>query len=332
MTPGPATATPVNPAPVLELADVSISYSGIVPAVVGVDLKVMPGEIVGIIGESGSGKSTLAHSVLGLLPDSAQISGKTLSLNGIDMLGAPEQAMRQLRGPAAAMIFQNPMTTFSPMHKLGRQLMDLLWRERGLSNQEKRQKILKALQDVGLPDPAARLEAYPFQLSGGMLQRVAIAAALLMRPSLLVADEPTTALDVTMEAQILHLMREIRRNAGVSILMISHHLGVIAEICDRVAVMYAGRIVEEGPVDVIFADPRHPYTKALFACEPALIETGATRLPVIGGEVPRPVRIGCGFAGRCPQVLECCCNATPPWVAVGAGNVSHFSRCHRSAP
>ncbi|MEK1890606.1 MAG: ABC transporter ATP-binding protein [Phyllobacterium sp.] len=332
MTTGPAPANLDMPAPVLELADISISYGGIIPAVVGVDLKVMPGEIVGVIGESGSGKSTLAHSVLGLLPESAQVSGKTLSLNGSNMLDAPAQSLRALRGPAAAMIFQNPMTTFSPMHTLGRQLMDLLWRERNLSKSDKRQMILKALHDVGLPDPAARLEAYPFHLSGGMLQRVAIAAALLMRPSLLVADEPTTALDVTMEAQILHLMREIRRTAGVSILMISHHLGVIAEVCDRVAVMYAGRIVEEGPVDVIFADPRHPYTKALFACEPALIETGTIRLPVIGSDVPRPVRVGCGFAGCCPQVLERCCVDTPPWVAVGAGNAPHHSRCHRSTP
>ena len=328
-----ATPLPLDrPAPVLELVDVSIRYSGVIPAVSGVDLTVVPGEIVGIIGESGSGKSTLAHSILGLLPESAEVSGKTLSLNGRDMLGAHGQDVRALRGPAAAMIFQNPMTTFSPMHTLGRQLTDLLWRDRQSSRQEKRQVILRALQEVGLPDPAARLEAYPFQLSGGMLQRVAIAAALLMRPSLLIADEPTTALDVTMEAQILHLMREIRRSAGVSILMISHHLGVIAELCDRVAVMYAGRIVEEGPVDVIFADPRHPYTKALFACEPALIAADTPRLPVIGGEVPRPVKIGCGFAGRCSQAMQRCCTDTPPWVAVGGDTADHLSRCHRSTP
>ncbi len=318
--------------PVLEMRDVSISYSGIIPAVTGVDLLVRPGEIVGIIGESGSGKSTLAQSILGLLPETVKISGQKLALSGVDLLAASDSTLRNLRGPAAAMIFQNPMTTFSPLHTLGRQLMDLLWRERHLSTLEKRQMILVALQDVGLPDPAARLEAYPFQLSGGMLQRVAIAAALLMRPSLLVADEPTTALDVTMEAQILHLMREIRNKAGVSILMISHHLGVIAELCDRVAVMYAGRIVEEGPVETIFADPRHPYTKALFACEPALISDTAMRLPVIGGEVPRPVDVGCGFAGRCSQVLDCCSVLSPPWVAVHNTDAPHLSRCHRSAP
>ncbi len=327
-------AQPLLPdtSPVLEMRDVSISYNGIIPAVADVDLSVSAGEVVGIIGESGSGKSTLAQAVLGLLPTSATITGERLALNGTDLLGASGATLNALRGPGAAMIFQNPMTTFSPLHTLGRQLMDLLWRDRNQSKEQKRQRILKVLQEVGLPDPAARLDAYPFQLSGGMLQRVAIAAALLMRPSLLVADEPTTALDVTMEAQILHLMREVRDAAGVSILMISHHLGVIAEVCDRVAVMYAGRIVEEGSVETIFADPRHPYTKALFACEPALIERGSGRLPVIGGDVPRPVGVGCGFAGRCSQVLDCCSTTTPPWVAVGATNAPHLSRCHRSTP
>jgi peptide/nickel transport system ATP-binding protein len=272
--------------PVLDIAGLSITYGG-APAVSGVDLTVRPGEVVGVIGESGSGKTSLAHAILKLLPQSATVTGKRLSLCGTDLLGAGNKTLTALRGPGAAMIFQNPMTTFSPLHTLGRQLTDLLWRDRKATKEEKRQRILAVLRQVGLPDPAARLETYPFQLSGGMLQRVAIAAALLMRPSLLIADEPTTALDVTMEAQILHLMRELRAESGVAILMISHHLGVIADICDRVAVMYAGRIVEEGPVEAIFADPRHPYTKALFACEPSLLETGIRRLPVIDHEALR---------------------------------------------
>ncbi|MDI7862124.1 ABC transporter ATP-binding protein [Rhizobiaceae bacterium n13] len=318
--------------PVLEMKGLSVCYSGLVPAVAGVDFKVNPGEVVGVIGESGSGKSTLAHAVLGLLPKSANVTGERFVLDGHDMLTAGRDDYAALRGPAAAMVFQNPMTAFSPLHTLGRQLTDLLWRDRHQSAAEKRERIIAVLSQVGLPDPASKLDAYPFQFSGGMLQRVAIAAALLMRPSLLIADEPTTALDVTMEAQILHLMRELRKTSGVAILMISHHLGVIAEICDRVAVMYAGRVVEEGTVREIFANPRHPYTRALFACEPALIESGVSRLPVILGEVPRPGGCGCSFAGRCSLVEERCHCDSPPWVGVADRAEPHFSRCHRSAP
>jgi peptide/nickel transport system ATP-binding protein len=272
--------------PVLEIDELSISYGGR-PAVSNVNLTIQPGEIVGIIGESGSGKSTLAHSILGLLPSSAAVSGKALSLAGRSLLGADGPAFRSVRGPGAAMVFQNPMTTFSPLHRLGDQLTDLLWRETSLSKEEKRQRIVAVFKQVGLSNAAGRLSNYPFELSGGMLQRVAIAAALMMRPSLLIADEPTTALDVTMEAQILHLIRELRAEAGVAVLMISHHLGVIAEICDRVVVMYAGCVVEQGPVEAIFANPTHPYTRALFACEPALIAPGVDRMPVIDHEALR---------------------------------------------
>jgi peptide/nickel transport system ATP-binding protein len=179
------------------------------------------------------------------------------------------------------MVFQNPMATFSPLHTIGRQLTDFLWRDRQTSRRDKRRMIVTALAEAGISDPEARFDAYPFELSGGMLQRVAIAAALLMKPALLIADEPTTALDVTMEAQILHLMRQLRAKTGVAILMISHQLGVIAEICDRVCVMYAGRIVEQGDAREIFARPQHPYTRALLACELSLVESGAKRLPVI---------------------------------------------------
>ncbi|WDZ79281.1 ABC transporter ATP-binding protein (plasmid) [Ensifer adhaerens] len=281
--------------PVLEIEELSISYAGR-PAVSNVDLTIQPGEIVGIIGESGSGKSTLAHSILGLLPSSASVMGKTLSLAGTNLLGADGSAFRSVRGPGAAMVFQNPMTTFSPLHRLGDQLTELLWRETTLSREEKRERIVSVFKQVGLSNPARRLSNYPFELSGGMLQRVAIAAALMMRPQLLIADEPTTALDVTMEAQILHLMRELRAEAGVAVLMISHHLGVIAEICDRVVVMYAGRVVEQGPVEAIFAKPTHPYTKALFACEPALIAPGLHRMPVIDHEALSIAREGRNLA------------------------------------
>jgi peptide/nickel transport system ATP-binding protein len=266
--------------PVLDIRDVSVTYSGVAKAVAGVSLTVQPGEVVGLIGESGSGKSTLAHSILGLLPPGAEVSGARMRLAGTDILAASKKELAALRGPAAAMVFQNPMATFSPLHTIGRQLTDFLWRDRTSSKRQKRLRIIEALAEAGISDPQARFDAYPFELSGGMLQRVSIAAAL-MKPSLLIADEPTTALDVTMEAQILHLMRELRARTGVAILMISHQLGVIAEICDRVAVMYAGRIVEQGSVEAIFADPQHPYTRALLACELSLVESGASRLPVI---------------------------------------------------
>lgn len=272
--------------PVLEIDQMSIAY-GNIPAVSHVSLTIQPGEVVGVIGESGSGKSSLAHAILGLLPSSATVTGKTLSLAGTNLLGASHSAFRAVRGPGAAMVFQNPMTTFSPLHTLGDQLTDLLWRETSLSKQEKRERIVAVFKKVGLSNPKGRLSNYPFELSGGMLQRVAIAAALMMQPSLLIADEPTTALDVTMEAQILHLIRELRVETGVAVLMISHHLGVIAEICDRVVVMYAGRVVEQGRVEAIFANPTHPYTKALFGCDPALIAPGVHRMPVIDHEALR---------------------------------------------
>ena len=269
---------------VLELENVSVTYSGVARAVSGASLVVRPGEVVGLIGESGSGKSTLAHSILGLLPPGAAVTGTRLRLAGTDILGASKRDIAALRGPAAAMVFQNPMATFSPLHTIGRQLTDFLWRDRTSSRRDKRLRIVEALAEAGISDPDARFDAYPFELSGGMLQRVSIAAALLMKPSLLIADEPTTALDVTMEAQILHLMRQLRARTGVAILMISHQLGVIAEICDRVAVMYAGRIVEQGSVEEIFARPSHPSTRALHACELSLVESGARRLPAIRWE------------------------------------------------
>jgi peptide/nickel transport system ATP-binding protein len=287
--------------PVLQLDTLSVTYSGVARAVDRVSLRVEPGEVVGLIGESGSGKSTLAHSILGLLPPGATVTGDRMMLAGTDLIRASKQEIAALRGPVAAMVFQNPMATFSPLHTIGRQLTDFLWRDQSMSRADKRSRIVAALADAGISDPDARFDAYPFELSGGMLQRVSIAAALLMKPSLLIADEPTTALDVTMEAQILHLMRELRAKTGVAILMISHQLGVVAEICDRVAVMYAGRIVEQGTVEQIFAVPQHPYTKALLACELSLVESGATRLPSISWQDGTPT---IARSGKGPTVLS----------------------------
>jgi peptide/nickel transport system ATP-binding protein len=225
------------------------------------------------------------------------------------------------------MIFQDPATSFSPLLTIGAQLTDLLWRERTLTRAAKRAKILNMLGRVGIADPERRFNAYPDQLSGGMLQRVAIGAALLMAPKLLIADEPTTALDVTTEAQILVLLRDFARESRAAVLMITHHLGVVAQLCDRVVVMYAGTIVEAGPVEAIFAAPAHPYTRALLDCEPALLEGEPTRWPFIGGEVPgagqRPT--GCLFAPRCGRVGPDCAER-PPIFDVGP---DHAARCWR---
>ena len=315
-------------ADILSIDNLTIRYGGVITAVEGVTLAIRQGEVMGIIGESGSGKSTLAHSVLGLLPKGTSLTADRFRLGGQEVAGAAPETLAALRGPSAAMIFQNPMTAFSPIHTLGDQLTDLLWRDRRSSRAEKRRRIVEMLGKTGIPDPAAKLDAYPFQFSGGMLQRVAISAALIMQPGLLIADEPTTALDVTTEAQILHLMRQMKDDLGVAILMISHHLGVIAEICDRVAVMYAGRIVEEGPVEALFAAPSHPYTQALLACEPALIAQ-AGRLPVIAGEVARPGGQGCGFAGRCGLAGPECRTAVPGWQL--GSTEGHRFRCVRTA-
>ena len=313
--------------PVLDIEDLTIRYGGVISAVDHVNLAIRPGEVMGVIGESGSGKSTLAHSILGLLPKATAVTAQHFRLAGRDVTAMSDRERASLRGPLAAMIFQNPMTAFSPIHPLDKQLTDLLWRDRQLSLEQKRQRIIAMLGRTGIADPASKLEAYPFQISGGMLQRVAISAALLMQPQLLIADEPTTALDVTTEAQILHLMRELRDQSGVAILMISHHLGVIAELCDRVAVMYAGQIVEEGPVEAIFANPAHPYTQALLACEPALIRERQGRLPVIAGEVARPGGPGCRFAPRCTFAADPCREKAPPIRS--ASGEGHRYRCLR---
>jgi oligopeptide/dipeptide ABC transporter ATP-binding protein len=319
--------------PALEIRGLSVAYpgeAGPIRALSGIDLAIEPGEVVGLVGESGSGKSTLAHAILRLLPRGASLAAERLSVAGIDLLAADEAALERHRGRLAAMVFQDPMTTFSPVVTIGEQLADFLYRETGLSRAGKRARIAEMLGRVGIPDPARRLGAYPHELSGGMLQRVSIAAALLMRPALLIADEPTTALDVTMEAQILHLMRRLKEEISSAILIVSHQLGVIAELCDRVAVMYAGRIVETGLVTDIFARPGHPYTRSLLACDPALIPGEVARLPVIGGEVPDLAALpeGCAFAPRCPAAEPACRAAPPPRQQ---GPDGHGWMCRRTA-
>ena len=266
--------------PLLAIRDLTIDYAGHVQAVRKANLEIRLGEAVGLVGESGSGKSTLASAITGLLPPSSRILSGDISFKGRVITGADRRAQAALRGDEVAMVFQDPMTSFNPVLTIGEQLVDFQCRMPG-SMAEKLNRATAMLARVGIPDPALRARAFPHELSGGMRQRCAIAAALLVNPSLLIADEPTTALDVTMEAQIIHLFRELRRDYGGGILIVTHHLGVVAELCDRVYVMYQGEVVEDGDVDDIFHKPRHPYTRALLACDPARITERTSYLPVI---------------------------------------------------
>ena len=269
--------------PLLEVRALTIQYSGRVFAVDRASLVANAGEVIGIIGESGSGKSTLSAAIAGLLPNSARITGGSMEFRGADLRKASQGERRRLLGDEIAMVFQDPMTAFNPVLPIGEQLIDFQHRIGG-SRTEKHERAAVMLAKVGIPDAKQRLCLYPHELSGGMRQRVAIAAALLVNPSLLIADEPTTALDVTMEAQIIHLFRELRRDYGGAILIVTHHLGVVAELCDRIYVMYKGKVVEEGSCDQVFHSPQHPYTKALLTCDPACIEKISEFLPVIAPE------------------------------------------------
>lgn len=309
----------------LEVSRLSIAY-GPLQALRGASLVARAGEVIGIVGESGCGKSTLASALIALPAPGARVTAGEVRLNGRDILALPEEEKRKVRGRQIAMIFQDPMTAFNPVLTLGDQLTDYQ-HHLALPRAEKRANALKMLARVGIPDPALCLTRYVHELSGGMRQRAAIAAALLMTPDVLVADEPTTALDVTMEAQIIHLLRELRTEHQGAIVVVTHHLGVVGELCDRVYVMYAGQFVEEGTTDEIYHTPRHPYTAALIACDPAHLEAHTPVLPTIPGRLPDltdPPQ-GCAFAPRC-TLASAICSAAPPYVAVSA---TQSARCHR---
>jgi peptide/nickel transport system ATP-binding protein len=302
---------------VLSVEGLSVSYPIAgqtgpgVQAVRGVSLSVRRGEVLGIVGESGCGKSTLAAAMINLLPPGARITGGSVLLDGTDILALPPEAQRRLRGRSVAIVFQDPMTAFNPVLTMGRQLADFVGaHDRGLATPD---RLAAMLDRVGIPDARGCLRRYPHELSGGMRQRVAIAAALLMQPDVLIADEPTTALDVTMEAQIIHLLRDLRTSFDGAIVIVTHHLGVIAELCDRVAVMYAGEVVEEGPVDALFHAARHPYTQALLGCDPAVVEPSSGRLPTIGGRIPDLSALppGCAFRPRCTVAQDQCSSPVP---------------------
>jgi oligopeptide/dipeptide ABC transporter ATP-binding protein len=298
---------------VLDIRDLHVSFStprGRLHALVGVDLSVRRGESIGLVGETGSGKTVTALSVLGLLPPTATVSGARLAAAGVDLLDASPELIRRVRGGSVAMIFQNPDTSLNPVFTIGKQLEHVVRRHLGVDRKAARDRVRTSLEEVGLPDVVRVLRSYPHELSGGMKQRAMIAMALSCEPELLVADEPTTALDVTVQAQILELLREIQQARGLSILHVTHDLGVVADSCDRVGVMYAGRIVELGPTTSVLGEPRHPYTRGLLDALPRP-GAGGRPLRAIGGTVPSNpgAVVGCPFAPRCPERFERCDDA-----------------------
>ena len=307
------------------------SGDALVRAVDGVSFSIAPAETFALLGESGCGKSMTALSTMRLVPEPAgRISDGTIRLHGEDLLALPEVAMRNVRGRRIAMIFQEPMTSLNPVLTVGEQISETLERHLGLRGGQAHQRVLALLDSVGIPDPARRYGEYPHQLSGGMKQRVMIAIALAGEPELLIADEPTTALDVTIQAQVLDLMRQLQKDMGMSILLITHDLGVVAEMADRVAVMYAGQIVEEASRENFFADPKHPYSRKLFESLPNMGKRGQ-RLAVIRGSVPSLATVfrGCRFVDRCDYAWETCREQVPVWTPLDAGQ---GVRCHLHDP
>ncbi len=294
-------------------------------AVDSVDLAVAHGATLGLVGESGCGKSVTSLAIMGLLPKrSAEVSG-SIRFDGFDLLHTSDQTLRDLRGNRLAMIFQEPMTSLNPSFTIGDQIVETILRHRGGSRGSARQRAIDLLRRVHIPSPERRIDEYPHKLSGGMRQRVMIAMALACDPRLLIADEPTTALDVTLQAQILDLMRELRAESRAAIILITHDLGVVAEVCDEVAVMYAGEIVERASVDELFASPQHPYTVGLLGSIPRL-DRNTSHLATIEGMVPNMAQppSGCRFAARCPFVGDICLTAPPPLTEISPG---HASRC-----
>jgi peptide/nickel transport system ATP-binding protein len=313
--------------PVLDISDLSVSYHtdrGPLRALRNVDMHIQPGRIIGIVGESGCGKSTLISTIIRLLAPNAQIEGGSIRFKGNDLLSLEPEAMRALRGDEISMVFQDPMTSLNPVMTIGRQMTDIQHKD----NRSKREKLARSarmLERVGIADTDEQLKRYPHHLSGGMRQRVAIAMALMTEPSLLIADEPTTALDATLEVQIIHRLQQLQRDFGCAILFISHHLGVIAELCDEVVVMYAGEVVESGTTRDVFLDPRHPYTRKLLECDPARIKEATRNLPVIDGTLPDLADLpdGCIFRPRCDEAIDVCRRERP---TLGGGE--HCSACH----
>jgi oligopeptide/dipeptide ABC transporter ATP-binding protein len=334
------------PRPILEVRDLRTYFSpeeGTVRAVDGAHLDVYPRRTLGIVGESGCGKSVTARSILRIVERPGRIVSGSILLRrdgdetGVDLtkLDPDGKEMRRIRGADIALIFQEPMTSFSPVHTIGNQIVETVRLHQGVGKREARDRAVAALRLVGVPSPERRVDEYAFQLSGGLRQRAMIALALSCSPRILIADEPTTALDVTTQAQILALLADLQRREGMAIILITHNLGVVAEMCDEVAVMYLGRVVEQGPVDAIFHDPQHPYTRALLRSMPSIKARVRSRLPVIEGSIPHPYNrpAGCPFHPRCPDFMPGRCDQIePPSQSVGAGHDAACFLYGESAP
>jgi oligopeptide/dipeptide ABC transporter ATP-binding protein len=319
--------------PLLEVKELKVSFrteDGLVRAVDGISFSVDEGEVVGIVGESGSGKSVTMMSVMRLINDPNAIYEGEILYKGRNLMGVSQDAMRQVRGEEIAMIFQDPMTSLNPVYTVGWQIEEQLNEHNDLNKGQARQRAIALLTQVGIPKPEQRIDDYPHQFSGGMRQRVMIALALSCNPDLLIADEPTTALDVTIQAQILELIKNLKQEFGSAVVLITHDLGVVADVADRILVMYAGRIVEEGNKEQIFYDPQHPYTWGLLGSIARLDRPRARRLTAIAGQPPSLINRpqGCSFRPRCPQAFDRC-RAEDPQLTTKVGD-GHLDACHLS--
>ena len=315
----------------LEVKDLKVSFftpAGEVKAVDGISYSVGEDETMGIVGESGSGKSVESYSIIGLLANPGKVIGGEILFEGENILNYTEEQMREFRGNKVSMIFQNPMTCLNPVYTVGDQLMEALrCHKPEVTKQQAREKAIEMLKLVGINNAETRIDQYPHEFSGGMRQRAMIAMALICEPKLLIADEPTTALDVTIQAQILELMKDIQKKTKMGIIFITHNLGVVAEICDKVSVMYAGHIVEQGNVNDIFYNPQHPYTKGLLKSMPRIdVEQKERLIPIEGTPVDmvNPPK-GCPFGPRCENCMKICLNSRPPMLEVGENN--HIASC-----
>ena len=309
------------------LKTVISSKDGKLVPVDGVDITIPKGKTVGIVGESGCGKSMTAMSIMGLLPNTTHIDEGKILFQDMDLTKLNPKELRKITGDKISIIFQEPMTSLNPVIQVGKQVREAILLHEKVSKEEAKQRVIEIFRQVGIPEPERRYNTYPHQLSGGLRQRVMIGMAMVCNPDLLIADEPTTALDVTIEAQILHLMRQLQKDKGTSIMMITHNLGVVAEICDQVYVMYAGKVVESAEVHELFQNPNHPYTQGLLGALPKM--DSRQRLNSIDGMVPtlKDMPIGCRFAPRCPMATQKCREEQPALVDVTAG---HQVRCFMS--
>ena len=303
--------------------------SGVAKAVDGVSFNIAKGETMGIVGESGSGKSVTSSSIIRLLPPrTGKIVGGSIEFEGKDVLALSKKELNDFRGKDIAVVFQDPMTSLDPVFKIGKQMTEMIMAHQNVTKDEAWKMAVEALSKVGIPEPEKRMNSYPYELSGGMYQRVIIAMAVCCKPKLIIADEPTTALDVTVQAQVLELLKDLQRNMDTAILLITHNLGVVWEMCDKVMVMYAGNTVEFTDTKTLYSNPRHPYTWGLLDSMPKLSDESKGELKTIPGTPPDLRLTGkcCNFYNRCPYVTEACTQSVPPLVEVEPG---HFVACHR---